>query len=260
MSNQTRFTEIESYLDGKMTPAQQQAFEARMATDKSLAQDVADSKTATNALKDEQLLDFVLALNEVQEAHDHEAAGQQQPAIGKRIRLSSFWWRAAAAVLLLVVAGGTWYWYNQAPTTNATGLYVANFSPYPAQALRNNATNYPQALTEALQLYRDEKYQPASAALQVWQHDSLHATMATFYRAQALMAGSQVKQAIPLLKGMVAGQQTVFTQSAQWYLLLAYLQQQNTAAAQQQANQILAVPQHAYTQQTQLLLQQLNQL
>ena len=247
--------EIEKYVNGEMTPAEEVAFEARLAADSSLAEEVNIYRQAGEMLSDEPLRDFVAMLEEEKQDYLQRKNGTSNDgrdnALPTRSLAPQKWYAIAAAIVVLVVVTIT-FWPTSKP--DAATWYAVNFSPYPAQALRNTDNRYPEGLAEALKQYREGRYEEAATLLKTWQNDPVEGTLAMFYRSQALMASANFSQSIDLLERQLAGEPTVYTQSVQWYAALTYLANGDTQKSIDMANQILSIPNHAYTSQAKALI------
>lgn len=107
-TDQEKYEQIERYLDGSMTPAEREAFEANLQQDKSLADEVSLHRALHRSLGNRQRRQLLDAL-----ADTAEQESQIRPPLIRQW-LSPFRVAAAAAVLALVAAVGVWI-YRHAP-------------------------------------------------------------------------------------------------------------------------------------------------
>lgn len=240
--------QIEKYVTEEMSPEELATFEDLMKKDPNLAEQVTLYKQSEAALANSDLLDFVATLQDVKQEHLQSKKPAQ--AIRQRRRRPVIWYSAAAVILICLSVFTFW------PSSNPNHIdwYNKEFTPYPSQVLRNSSARYPDGLTNALTFYRDGKYDHALELLIPWQNDKTHGTLANFYHAQALMASGKINEAIPEWESQLKAEETVYTQTIQWYLTLSYLQIGETEQAKQQAKEILAIPQHAYTSHAEKLM------
>ena len=240
--------EIEDYVSGSMSAAEHEAFSKRLADDKELAQLVAAYRAADDALMDEGLREFVVALEEVNAKHQAKTSDQKKQ---KHVVLQP-WLRYVAASLALLVIGTYFFWPVSVPEPQV--WYAENFEPYPSQEIRAIDDRYPATLSNALSAYRQADYDAAIPVLDTWQNDSTFGVTATFFLAQAYLASGQVDQALPLLETQLAGPGSVYDQSNQWYLAMAYLFQNELNKARAISRQIIGTKGHAYRGQAMRLL------
>jgi len=254
--SEEEFILAERYLAGAMPAHEAQAFEQRLLQQPELAQAVALMRKTDAAVQDADALHFLQNVQAAQAKYlqKQEQKQQQQKATVVRPLVVRWWW-AAAVLALLAVAG--WFLFKPAqPTPQA--LFAANFTPYEAPGTyRNDSSPFPDALRQAFQAYDAGNYQQAQPIFARFGGQATFGTVATFYRAQCLLATGAHAQAAAPLAGLAARNDHVFTTTAQWYLALAYLGQGQQAEAKQQLMAITADPNHPYQQQAKALLGQL---
>lgn len=250
--------QIERYLTGKMPESEHSAFKERLKQEADLAKEVEIYQGIDGALSNKNLRDFSVMLEEVKKEHQRTNISVPAEAAVDHQKNGTFnlktWYAIAAVISLMVIASITLWPTEQ---ENPAQWYQENFSPYPAQALRNLDDRYPDGLADALTAYRQKEYTQAAEILLTWQNDSIQGPLAIFYRANALMASGDVEAAVSLWENQLTSEETVFTQSVQWYAALAYLSRNNLIEARKLALQIVSTPQHAYKTEAEKLLNDL---
>lgn len=245
-----RHEQIEAYVSGQMTPTEETAFLQEMERDQELSALVQTYQEVDSSLSDEDLMNFVGMLGEVNQEYQ-----EKQRAAGK----SSISWMttiggklAIAASISLVALCTYLFW----PISSADPQvwFDQYFEPYTYQSIRATDDRYPADLTIALELYQKGNYQAAIAGLVPRIDDQEYQIAARFYLSQALLADRQTNRAIVLLEQQLSGQPTVFDQTNEWSLALAYLGAGRMMEARDVARLIISTSGHSYATQALELL------
>ncbi|MGB3468515.1 MAG: hypothetical protein WBA74_24735 [Cyclobacteriaceae bacterium] len=239
--------QIEQYVSGKMPASEQEDFESQLKVDPVLDEQVTLYRQADDVFSNTAMTDFALTLEDVKQ----EYKNRQQSSPGKNRQIPPFvWYGIAASVLLFLIGLAFW------PTspTDSLAWDQENYTPYPAQVQRNADSNYPEPLRYALIAYREKQYNQAVLLLDPFTTDDYYGSLASFYKAQALMASGEIQKAIPLWETQLAGTETAYRQSIQWYLALCYIRNEEIPKARTLASEILATPAHAYEDSAKKLL------
>ncbi|MEM6841607.1 MAG: hypothetical protein AAF632_05240 [Bacteroidota bacterium] len=203
---------MEDYIHGNLSVTEREQFEADMATDEQLREEVELHRQLISSVETEslrQLLDQI-----------HEKNFESEVQVVSMPRRRSFFPMAiAASVALLILAG---WWIFNLQTSSPESVYAAYFTP--AEGLPTTlgySTNTDFA--EGMVSYKLEEY---AEALEYWQPllevDPTNDTL-NYYVGVTFLANEQPDSAIDYLTTVVSGEQSSFRTSAQWYLALAYL-------------------------------------
>lgn len=206
------FEKMEDYIHGNLSVTEREQFEADMATDEQLREEVELHRQLISSVETEslrQLLDQI-----------HEKNFESEVQVVSMPRRRSFFPMAiAASVALLILAG---WWIFNLQTSSPESVYAAYFTP--AEGLPTTlgySTNTDFA--EGMVSYKLEEY---AEALEYWQPllevDPTNDTL-NYYVGVTFLANEQPDSAIDYLTTVVSGEQSSFRTSAQWYLALAYL-------------------------------------
>lgn len=250
---------MDKQLLGKLKPTEAAALAAAKQEDPSLEAELVASIQAVKAIEiynDQQLKYRLQKLEQrLQKGGGGEFNGNTDSPSASVPRLAtsrSRKWLALVASLLLLVAA-TWWWVQaSASTTLGAETFAAHFSPH-----RNLAVNITRASEmtspeeRAYAAYEAANWSEAAKAIAALPPSPLH----DFYRAQIALQEEEASQAVQLLSELV---QTDFPlqQEAQWYLALAYMQQNQSEQAARWLQRILAVPDHPYQKEAKQLLQE----
>lgn len=236
--------EIEDYLDDKLDPVARQAFEIRLREDPDLERAL---KTARRLRHD---LDWLAVDQQV--SHAEVLFRQQKKSQNRRNIILIGLLVTAIAVIFCFWRRGAIYpqptpmpidtlvppprfrntpdtipLKNEPPGGSNVGkkLFAARFKPYRDESLepatRGGDTLAP--LEEFRRFYWEGKYAETLRAFEKLSAYERENDNNNFLIANALLATGKSKPAIVLLENMVRNDKTRFMAQAQWYLVLAYL-------------------------------------
>lgn len=230
-------TQIEAYLYNKMTPADRLQFEQLMQQNPDLKAAVGFDQILKQKAEIVALTQYAHrnwdALNQAQQSH------------------ATQWMRYKWFGLIVILSLGFWAgsrYLTQRPIQNWLAL---NLQPL---ELVDEAFHAEGTELLALKAYQSRQFEVAEALFT--QEDSLKniKSFMRLYRAiNALcVKPPQTHQAIPILEGFYRNQTPFKSESVQWYLMLAYLQQREWEKARKVAAQIPA--ESPYFKQAQVLI------
>jgi len=279
------FQEIHRYLSGESTPEERADFEKRMQADAALAQEVATQRRIRNGLKANEYKNLFRDIHaELQ--REGALADRAEREKGKIVpllpesRFAMRWPYVAAVASILVAAGLLWYFNSQPestpiasdtpvvekPTTpdtlrsapsTAKPESVKTTAPKPIkpQAAPAN-TAKPDFFAEyfyekpALESpFSKEKLGLSPSAFRQWQSDTAHVHQGIRYLGvhDAALALQELKQVetsrFPQIKG-----------TAEWYIALAYLQQNDLKNCVEQLKKVAADAENPNSKQAAELL------
>ncbi|HKK79106.1 MAG TPA: hypothetical protein VJ933_05725 [Phaeodactylibacter sp.] len=221
--------ELRQYLRGKMTKQQQHAVE-------------------------HHLLDCPLCAHAVDGLEKAEAAGQLEQELseagalfkraGRKVyRRTWMNWAAAAALIVLALFS---VWQYRAATMHER-LFVEYFSAAPPNylALRSaqpgNALEGKEELQKALEFYRDGAFEASLAHLSLHLEAYPEDDQAYFLLANALLGARRSERAAHFFRQLQEDPPAGFTvEDIRWYLALALIEQEDTAAALQLLQELSA--------------------
>jgi Tetratricopeptide repeat len=209
------FEAIEAYVLERMPNEERAAFERRMADDASLREEVELERENIQAVELGVLTRILKGMT-----HEDQLAEQGTTHRGRVLMY--------AAMVAAIVTGTIW-WMTRAPLT--ARLYAENFTPDPGLPVTMGTGSH-TAFADAMVAYKLGDHAEARAK---WRpllamepgNDTLR-----YYLASAWLSENNTAQAIPLLEELVQEPASIFNKRAQWYLLLAYLHDGETAKAQ----------------------------
>lgn len=252
--NETDIAALENYWQGKLTNSARTELENRLTKDKSFREAAANWQllikegfmpSKEELAEAEQIKSRLLTYEGLTaESSELDALPTAQGEKKGRIRYLHIALSAAAAILLLVIVSPYLLQQNE-------GEYASFFEHLP----RDNANLSTNGLTGE-QAYDEKKYvvaYPKLLAEVAENGDSLN----IIYAGVAAIGSQQGAKAITLLKPLVdANNWQLYQSEIQWYLALAYLQEENKPAANLFLTQIIQTN-NSYTTQANELLKQI---
>lgn len=211
---------IEQYFNKELDEAERAAFEKQLAEDEALAKAFSQRKEMEDFLAlrpgREQLKAQVSELSTAFFPATQEPTAKRIP-----IRRTLYWIAGAAAAILLILFLGPWF---SAPPTYAQ---FAEHRPLSLQERGHNELNLSQIETA----FNEGNYAEAQQLLGAYLVENPSDIQAQLYASITALELGETKQAIALLQPIGEGT-SAYRLTAQWYLALAYLQEQNYSACE----------------------------
>lgn len=252
---------IDDYLLGRMKSGERSAFERSIDQDESLAEDIAASRMALDALElaEDQALKVRLQQLEAKLSGSSAPAATSTPAAPESATVVALpgrsrgrWLGVAAALLLMLLAG--WFVVNGIGN-RPEQLAMTYFEPFPNYA----TTNVRGDQTEDATMAAFNAYDAADFARAVELFRSLEATdVNRFYLAQSLFAAKEFTAAAPLFSDLAARADFALAPEAVYYAALTDLARGQTTEATKSLETISADPDHPFREQAAALLAELN--
>ena len=207
-----RFEKIEAYLMGSLPPGDMERFEAAMAGDPALRQDVDVQRQHMLAV---ELGGFERMLRKI--GNDRSSSLREQ-AIGP---WSYRWGRllAVAASVAALVAVAVW-WAARPPLNER--LFSENFTPDPGLPVPMSATD-DRGFQDAMVAYKLGDYQEAREKWTTQLQSKASNDTLRYYIAQAMLAMNDPGPAVPLLESVMNDSTSSFSDLARWPLFLAWI-------------------------------------
>jgi len=248
---------IEQYITGAMAAAERQAFEAEVASDPDLAEEVEAYRLAREAVElsiSDQLRDQFRQWGEV------EATGTiNEEAQVVRLRPRHSLRRVlaiAASVLLILAVGSFWYANDQ----YAADQLAAGYFDSSSADTRGPVNNQGHPLAEGLEALQSGDYAAADNYFQNIPATDENYADARYFLAQSLHLQGKTDESTDILRGLLDQANINLRESAQWLIVLNYLKngQVEDPEFQSRLNAIQADTGHSYYQEAEKLDRQLN--
>lgn len=210
---------IEEYLSGAMAGEERQAFEAEVAANPALADEVGLLRLAREAVE----LEISDNLRQQFQEWDQSAAKSTEEAEAKVVKMKP---RAnlrrilsiAATVLLLIAAGTFWFANNQYSSNAIAGDLYSSISTM----RRPNDTE--NTLNNALDAIRSGDYTQADQLLQTIQPADVNYADARYYLGHSYFQQERYTEAITALQNLGDQADINLRESANWLQVLSYLE------------------------------------
>lgn len=236
---------IEAYLSGGMTGSERQAFEAELAADPALAEEVDLMRLAGEAVELSISDSLRTQMQEWREAEQRSARKDEAKVVtlkprNKLRRLMAI----AAGVLLLLAAGGFWYANDQYGAGKLAMAYYEDLSNY------RDIQSSGDPLNEAVQNIRSGAYGAADEYLQNVPPSDPRYADARYLLGHSLYQQGQSAEAINVLGELENTQNLNLKEKAEWLIVLSYLQDQEAddADVRELLDKMVADPDHSYHQ------------
>ena len=236
MNDQATYETIERFLSGELEGEELRVFEARLANEEGLREEVELHRGLKEAVGDAKTMDFLQA---VQNAENDYFGGESSseddipPANGPKPVLSI--WRQsysiAAVILLLLVVGGVFF-IQQLNKNSSADLYQEYFTVYDAPGeWRGNDPVLNAELQSAFEAYNARNYEAALKSFQSIEKKDSNNVSARFYLSMCALATGDESMAITRLESLSSLSGHPYRSQSRWYLALAYLQQEQIEPA-----------------------------
>ncbi|MEO1514752.1 MAG: hypothetical protein AAFV95_07060 [Bacteroidota bacterium] len=234
MSKQQEYEQIERYLDKQMSVEERARFEARLAQEEALRQEVQLQRELAEVLAGEEVHELRTRIKEVDEVWKASSGRPSKPS------RSIFSIRSIIGIAALLAIGIFTYTFLQPGTKDASELYAQHYEPY--QLLLEDRSTSPgqpnaQDLQQAIRAYQQANYPEAARLFAALQQQAPDNPTYAFYAALCALSTGQSQQAIDELSRLQSGDHLLVEQS-RWYLALAHLQAENVTAAKAVLSQI----------------------
>ena len=240
--------ELESYINSEFSNEELASFEAELTSNQKLQEEIDLIKNIDLALNETDVMKLRSNLQHI--AAEIDANKQTERSFAgkfnaKRIVLTTV---AASLILLLGLTG------ILARQSSQNDIYQKFYTKYEATGIVRSAnvtTN--QKLTEALQKYENQEYNAALDLFSEVLNKDRNNMVGHFYTGVSLQETGKYQNAIKEYETVIVDKDNLFTEQAQWYIGLCYLQTNENKKAYKQFKKI-ANNQGFYQQKAQAIL------
>ena len=183
-------------------------------------------------MKDDNLLDLdtlsherIIQRNAILRKSTSQKTGENSPI--RKLFPGLTILRAASIAAFLIGSGILMYLLLYNPVRNPENLFAQNFTPYPDIVTSKGETSVADSasywLDNGLSFYNSGRYEMASLRFKKVLEFNHGNDTALFYLANSILAaGNKMNEAISIMEKL-SNQNNRFSESAMWYLSLAYL-------------------------------------
>ncbi len=233
---------IEKYLRRELPPDEAADFEAQLADDPALREEVAAVRIARQVIEqdieDQLRQDLAAIAAEAGQKPEEPAPRARTIPLGRRL--------AIAATVLLLIVGGAFWWLNRRGG-DAEQLVAQFYEPENLSRQRALALA-PGPLAEGVAAFENEDYEAAVEYFAAAPPGSDYYLDAQLYLANAYFQLNDQKAARSVLQPLTENPNPLLAEKAEWLLVLSYLKSGPAEKAEVNARlkAILSDPDHSY--------------
>lgn len=218
--------QIEKYVAGDLSAEELQQFNKKLVEEQGFAEKVKEYSLLINGIDEAGKMNFTNKLS----TWEDEIQAKENSSNHKVISFKKYWLYAASFILPII--GVTLYLYfNQHVPPSDQELYSAYFSPY-ENILTSRSDADSDTLLAGLNAYNLGLYDVAIQNFETYVKAHPTANGTKFYLGVSYLANNQTQNAISVLSDIIDSNST-FKNTAEWYLALAYLKENQHMQAQQ---------------------------
>jgi tetratricopeptide (TPR) repeat protein len=216
---------VEQYLSGEMLPAERENFEREVASNPGLAAELRLSRAIDSALLKDDIIDFrkkILVANK-------ENKKEQRDVPVVRLYARKIWY-AAASFILLATLGSTLYF--SVPSGNSTDNLFKQY--YSSENLIDVTRAGDANIVEAVIKFQEKDYQLSARLFQKILEKDSDNIACWFYFGISSIETENFEQAEKAFNHIIADNENLYVEHAEWYLGLSYLKSNQLDKAHQQ--------------------------
>ena len=251
MNTEEKYNLIEKYLDQKMTENERIEFEQIMKNDSELKAEVALHQEVGETLKGDKIHQLRDVLKETD--RNWGAEKKEQKGVARTINFRRI--IAIAATVLLLVMTYQFFFSGGGSMSNEQ-LFADNFQPYQMLLSQRGISEGEKdlVLENAVLAYSKGNYQSAASSFQQLSQNDPNDISFQFYLAVAQLGAKENDASISLFQNIISTEGHPFKEQSQWYLALAFLQNNNMESAKKSLDEIQS-GQFKYKEAQQILKQ-----
>ncbi len=239
---------IEQYLSGEMLPAEKEKFKREVASNTQLAEELKLSNTIDSALRRDDIIDFRRKL--LAAYRDKRKTESEVPVI--RLNPKRFWY-AAASIIILAALGSALYFSTPSINTNERLFKQYYNSENLIDVTRSGDGN----IVEAVIKFQQKDYQVSARLFKLILEKDNNNIASWFYYGISSIETENFDQAEKAFNHIIADNQNLYVEHAEWYLGLSYLKSNKLDKAKAQFSRIAADPDNFHRQEAKHILEKL---
>lgn len=226
-----RIEEIEGYINNELTEHEMDLFEARLADNKELNEEIELVKNINKALQEKDIMQLRHMLRNI--AEDNIKYSERSFTLKFRPRKIAISVAAASLIILMGITG------LLSRYSSDDNIYRKFYTKYETTGIpRSSNTMNNQALAIALQKYNNKDYESALNLLQEVISKDQNNSVGHFYSGVSFQELGKYKNAINEYEVVVTHKDNLFVEQAAWYIGLCYIQTKEEKKAIKQFNKI----------------------
>jgi hypothetical protein len=216
---------IEKYFDGELQGGELEDFDTRMISDPEFAKEVKLHRELNDFLS--RKVDYIQKREQLDKIYE-EVILKKRELSPQNLRFSinySFIWQYKVAIgISFLIAIAILLFFILRPPKNER-LYAQYFKPFEVYSVTRSASDQiPDKFDIALDEYNSGNFQKAFILFGKISVEDTANMSALFYEGISAMALSKFEKASFLFEKIIVDNTSLYTESAEWYLALCYLQ------------------------------------
>lgn len=220
---------VEQFLSGEMLPAERENFEREVASNPGLAAELRLSRAIDEALLKDDIIDFRKKL--IVAHRENKKEQREVPVV--RLHVRKFWY-AAASIILLAALGSTLYF--SVPMGNSSDSLFKQY--YSSENLIDVTRAGDANIVEAVIKFQEQDYQLAGRLFQKILEKDNSNIACWFYYGISSIETENFDQAEKAFNHIIANNENLYVEHAEWYLGLSYLKSNKLDKAKLQFEKI----------------------
>jgi hypothetical protein len=229
---------IEQYLDGMLGDEEKRLFEERAALDQDLREQIMLHKEINESICDKDLSELRGIIERISAEHVVSDNSFKLSGIMPVEKGWTFHLIRIAAILFIVAGVGGILRYAFFSDTNAQKLYDKYYSVYDADGISRSARSDQLILDNAIMDFTQKKFTESLNKLNSIVTSDKHNYLAWFFRGLTCLETEATAEAILSFKAIPASWNSPYREHRDWYMALAYLRNNNAAAATEEFTHI----------------------
>lgn len=234
-STSKKMSEIERYLHRELTEDELTAFETEMENNPDLVAEVDLLREMEAAVRESDVIALRARLDAINKDITSEKRKERSffaKIPGKKLTAVS----VAASLFLLLAVNGI---INRSNLSGASGLYEKYYTVYPgAGASRTATADSYNEINKALLQFNEQNYEESLVLLREVLNKDADNPVGNFYSGMAYQETGQYEKALGSYQQVIRAGNNLFTDQAEWYSGLCYLQMDDRKNAARQFKRI----------------------
>ncbi|QHT69037.1 tetratricopeptide repeat protein [Rhodocytophaga rosea] len=248
---------IDNYLSGRLNQEEKSAFEQRLSAETALAEQVALQRKITTGLQTAGRLNMLALLKEedakmpAYQPEEEATTATEAKTISFNPTSKQMYYWAAAAVLLLMVPVFMLLRANESGEKLADSYFHAHENQWVS-------TDGDSSLSaQAMEHYEEGKYAMALNIFEKMLGNNTAEAEVQFYKGNSYLALKKTQEAIQSFEAVLTMPANKYTEEAEWYLALSYVQADDEKQAKKILKGIMDNENHPYHKEAQDLMKKL---
>jgi hypothetical protein len=233
LQSSDRIEEIEGFIYNELSDEEMASFEAELISNQELAKEIDLIRNINLAVKESDVMQLRSNIQSIASKIASEKQTEQSFVAkfkNKRVVIVSV---AASLILLLSITG------ILSRQSSPADLYQKYYTTYQTTGINRSASlTTDQTLSEALQKFNNQDYDAALSLLQNVIAKDQNNMVGHFYTGVSLQETGKFQNAIHEYETVIIDKDNLFTEQAEWYIGLCYLQTSENKKAYKQFKKI----------------------